>query len=167
MTRAILLVEDEENDVFFMEEAMKKAGILNPIRVASDGREAINYFKGAGKFANREEFPLPCFVMLDLKLPYVMGLDVLKWIRDQAEMAVIVVILSSSKEEADIATAYRLGANAYLFKPSDTRKLQEMAKSIKDFWLTQNIPPPQPHQREVAAGQARPIAGRRPALPAP
>src|ERR1043166_4511130 len=152
MPRTILLVEDEPNDVFLMQRAMKKARVVNPIQVASDGQQAINYFKGAGKFANREEFPMPCLVMLDLKLPYVMGLDVLKWIRQQPEVPPIVVILSSSKEEEDIATAYRLGANAYLFKPSDTGKLQDMAKSIKDFWLTQNTPPPESHEKEVVAG---------------
>jgi CheY-like chemotaxis protein len=154
MPRTILLVEDEENDVFFMQEAMKKAGVLNPIRVASDGQQAIDYFKGAGKFANREEFPLPCLVLLDLKLPYVMGLDVLKWIRQQPGVPAVVVILSSSREEEDIATAYRLGANGYLVKPSDTSKLRDMAKSIKDFWLTQNIPPPETLDLEkgLAAG---------------
>jgi two-component system response regulator len=150
MTSAILLVEDEENDVFFMQEALKKAGVLNPIRVASDGQQAIDYFKGAGKFANRQEFPLPCLVMLDLKLPYVMGLDVLKWIRQQPEVSAIVIILSSSKAEADISAAYRLGANAYLFKPTDTSRLQVIAKSIKDFWLTQNTPPPESHEKESA-----------------
>src|SRR5437016_14653978 len=150
MPRTILLVEDEENDVFFMQEAMKKAGVLNPIRVASDGQQAIDYFKGAGKFGNREEFPLPCLVLLDLKLPYVMGLDVLKWIRQQPGVPAVVVILSSSREEEDIATAYRLGANGYLVKPSDTSRLQDMAKSIKDFWLTQNTPPPETHQTRVA-----------------
>ena len=155
MTGTILLVEDEENDVFFMQEAMRKAGVSNPIRVASDGQQAIDYFKGAGRFANREEFPMPCLVMLDLKLPYVMGLDVLKWIRQQPEVPAIVVILSSSKEEEDIATAYRLGANAYLFKPSDTGKLQDMARSIKDFWLTQNTPPPDSHEEEAASGLTR------------
>jgi CheY-like chemotaxis protein len=139
----ILLVEDEEGDVFFMRQAMQKAGVLNPLQVASDGRQAIDYLKGAGKFANREEFPLPCLVLLDLKLPRVMGLDVLKWIREQPGVATIVVILTSSKEEADIATAYRLGANGYLVKPSDVSELIDMAKSIKDFWLTQNIPPPE------------------------
>jgi len=141
VTGTILLVEDEEGDVFFMQQAMKKAGVLNPLQVASDGQEAIDYFKGTGKFANREEFPLPCLVLLDLKLPRVMGLDVLKWIRQQPEVATIVVILTSSKEEADIAAAYRLGANGYLVKPSDVSQLTDMAKSIKDFWLTQNISP--------------------------
>src|ERR1051325_18608 len=146
MPRAVLLVEDEPNDVFFMQQAMKKAGVVNPIQVASDGQQAIDYFKGAGKFANREEYPRPCLVLLDLKLPYVMGLDVLKWIRQQPELPVIVVILTSSKEEADIATAYRLGANAYLVKPPDVGKLLDMAKSIKDFWQTQNTPPPESPQ---------------------
>ena len=116
-------MEDDENDVFFMQQAMQKAGVLNPIRVVSNGQEVIDYFKGTGKFANREEFPLPCLVLLDLKLPRVMGLDVLKWIRQQPEVTAIVVIFSSSNEEADIAMAYRLGANAYLVKPSDVSQL--------------------------------------------
>jgi len=154
MIRTILLVEDDKNDVFFMQQAMKTAGVLNPIRIASDGQQAIDYFKGAGKFANREEFPLPGLVLLDLKLPYVMGLDVLKWIRQQSEVAVIVVILSSSEEEDDIATAYRLGANGYLVKPSEAGRLLNMVKSIKDFWLTQNTPPPESCRNEVAAERA-------------
>ena len=157
MTGTILLVEDEENDVFFMQQAMKTAGVLNPIRVASDGRQAIDYFKGTGKFVNREEFPLPYLVLLDLKLPHMMGLDVLKWIRQESEVAAIVVVLTSSKEEADIATAYRLGANGYLVKPPDVNQLTDMAKSIKDFWLTQNTPPPEAHEG-VAAG---PLAEKR------
>ena len=150
MARTILLVEDEPNDVFFMQQAMQKAGIVNPIQVASNGQEAIDYLKGACKFADRAEFPLPCLVLLDLKLPYVMGLDVLRWIRQQHGLPVIVVILSSSKEEEDIATAYRLGANGYLVKPPDLGKLLDMAKSIKDFWLTQNIPPPESQEKVVA-----------------
>ena len=151
------MVEDGEDDVFFMRQAMKKAGVVNPIQVASDGQQAIDYFQGTGRFVNRVEFPLPYLVLLDLKLPHVMGLDVLKWIRQDSEAAAIVVILSSSKEEADIATAYRLGANGYLVKPLDVDKLDDMAKSIKDFWLTQNTPPPEAHQR-VSAG---PVAEKR------
>lgn len=150
MTRTILLVDDDENDVFFMQQAMQKAGVLNPIRVASNGQEAIDYFKGTGKFANRGEFSLPGLVLLDLKLPRVMGLDVLKWIRQQPEVAAIVIIFSSSNEEADIATAYRLGANGYLVKPSDVSQLAAMVKSVKDFWLTQNTPPPEAHEGMAA-----------------
>jgi DNA-binding response OmpR family regulator len=129
--------------VFFMRQAMKKAGVLNPLRVASDGQMAIDYLEGTGKFADREEFPLPCLVLLDLKLPRVMGLNVLKWVREQSRVPTIVVILTSSKEEVDILTAYRLGANGYLVKPSDLSELIDTAKSIKDFWLTQNVPPPE------------------------
>ena len=143
MIRSILLVEDDENDIFFMQRAMKNAGVPNPIQIASDGQQAIDYFQGTGKFADREEFPLPYLVLLDLKLPRVMGLDVLKWIRQQPEVAAIVIILSSSKEEADVATAYRLGANGYLVKPAEASQLNDMAKSIKDFWLSQNTPPPE------------------------
>ncbi len=142
MTKQILLVEDEENDVDLVLYAMKQAGVLDPIHVARDGRQAIDYLKRAGKFANRTEFPLPCLVLLDLKLPYVMGLDVLKWIRQQPELASTVVILTSSGEAIDVATAYGLGANAYLVKPPQASKLVEMARAIKDFWLTHNTPPP-------------------------
>src|SRR5579859_5262713 len=150
MIRPILLVEDEEGDVFFMQMAMKNAGVSNPLQVASDGQQAIDYFQGTGKFANREEFPLPCLVLLDLKLPRVMGLDVLKWIRQHQKLAVIVIVLSSSKEEADIAAAYRLGANGYLVKPSEVKQLSDVVKSIKDCWLAHNTPPPEAHKETTA-----------------
>jgi DNA-binding response OmpR family regulator len=81
MNRTILLVEDDANDVFFMKRAMKLAGMLNPVQVASDGQQAIQYLSGAGDYGDRERFPLPGLVLLDLKLPHVMGLDVLKWSR--------------------------------------------------------------------------------------
>jgi CheY-like chemotaxis protein len=148
--RTILQVEDDPNDVFFLQHAMKKAGVANPVQVASDGQQAIDYLKGAGKFADREKFPVPCLVLLDLKLPYVMGLEVLRWIREQPGTAFPVVMLSASAEDADIATAYRLGANGFLTKPSEASKLVEMAKAIKDFWLTHNIPPPESNENAVA-----------------
>ena len=95
MVKPILQVEDDANDVFLLQHAMTKAGVENPIQVATDGQQAIDYLKGAGKYADREQFPLPCLVLLDLKLPYVMGLDVLRWIRQEPGMAAIVLILSS------------------------------------------------------------------------
>lgn len=161
--KTILQVEDDPNDVFLLQHAMNGAGVANPIQVATDGQQAIDYLKGAGKFANREKFPLPCLVLLDLKLPYVMGLEVLKWIRQQPGPALVVVMLTASAEEDDIATAYRLGANAFLTKPSKASKLVEMAKAIKDFWLTQNTLP-QGSYSEAAASNL--VPARTPAFAA-
>jgi two-component system response regulator len=139
--KTILQVEDDPNDVFLLQHAMKKAGVANPIQIASDGQQALDYVQGIGKFADREKFPLPGLVLLDLKLPYVMGLDVLEEIRKHHGTSLVVVMLTASGEEADIAAAYRLGANAFLTKPSEASKLEQMVKAIKDFWLTQNMLP--------------------------
>lgn len=104
---------------------------------------AKDYFQGNGKFANRAAFPLPYLVLLDLKLPYVMGLDVLTWIRDQPQFkSTMVIVLTSSRYAEDIGKAYQLGANAYLVKPADLNALEGMMRTLKDFWLTQNTPPP-------------------------
>jgi CheY-like chemotaxis protein len=143
MTQLVLHVEDEENDVLLFQHAMTKAGLVTPMQVAGDGQKAIDYLKGAGKFSNRAEFPFPCLVLLDLKLPFVPGLEVLRWIRQEAQLATAVIILTSSENEADIAKAYQLGANAYLVKPNEVAKLVEVAQAIKDFWLTLNRPPPE------------------------
>ena len=139
--KTILLVEDDPNDVFLFRHAMKKIGLPHPVQVATDGQEAIDYLQGNGAFRDREEFPFPCLVLLDLKLPQVMGLNVLKWIRGEFGMSLAVVVLSASGEEADIAAAYRLGANAFLTKPSDPSKLEDMLKATSDFWLTHNTLP--------------------------
>jgi CheY-like chemotaxis protein len=139
--KPILQVEDDDNDVFLLQHALKKVGVANPIQVASDGQQALDYLKGAGKFVDREKFPLPCLVLLDLKLPYVMGLDVLTWIRRQPGPPLVVIMLTASGEEADIAAAYRLGANAFLTKPSEASKFEDMVKALKEFWLTHNTLP--------------------------
>jgi CheY-like chemotaxis protein len=139
--KTILQVEDDPNDVFLFQHAMKKAGVMNPVQVATDGQQAIDYLQGAGKFADRAKYPFPCLVLLDLKLPYVMGLDVLKWIRQQPGPALTVLMLTASGEESDILSAYRLGANGFLTKPSEAAKLHDMVKAIRDFWLTHNTLP--------------------------
>jgi two-component system response regulator len=149
--KTILQVEDDPNDVFLFKHAVKKVGVTNPMQVASDGQQAIDYLSGAGKFADREQFPLPGLVLLDLKLPYVMGLDVLRWIREQPNTAPVVIILTASAEEEDIATAYRLGANAFLTKPSEASKLQDIVRAIKDFWLTHNTLPRQSFDQRAPA----------------
>src|ERR1041385_1853619 len=142
MTRAILLVDDDENDVLIMTMALRKVGLTCSICVARDGREAQDYLSGAGKFADRHAYPLPYLILMDLKVPRVMGLNVLKWLRERPEFdSTIVLVLSSSPMPDDIQEAYHLRANAYLVKPSGLEKLQRMAQAIKDFWFIQNEPP--------------------------
>jgi len=164
--KTILQVEDDPNDVFLFQHAMTKAGVDNPVRVVTDGQQAIDYLQGAGKFADREKFPFPCLVLLDLKLPYVMGLDVLKWIRKAHGPALIVLMLTASGEEADIVAAYRRGANGFLVKPPEASKLQDMVKAIKDFWLTNNTLPQESPLRLSAGRDARLVHSSRPDLPA-
>ena len=140
-TQTILLVEDEENDVTFMEMALEKAGLLSAFQLAEDGEEAINYLSGQGDFADRARFPLPALVFLDLKLPKVMGMDVLKWIRDQPALdAMVVIVLTSSQQRSDIQKACTLGANSYLVKPSNPLGLNEIVDVVKRYWLQLNHP---------------------------
>ena len=139
----ILYVEDEEHDVFLMRHAWKSAGVLNPVKVVTDGEQAVQYLSGEGKYANRDEYPLPCLILLDLKLPKMGGLDVLKWIRTQPAIHLLpVIILSSSNRTEDLRTAYARGANSYLVKPPNTDGLVEMVASVKDYWLNRNQLPP-------------------------
>jgi CheY-like chemotaxis protein len=149
MNRTILLVEDDANDVFFMKRAMKLAGIVNPLQVASDGRQAMHYLAGTGGYSDRTQHPLPCLVLLDLKLPHVMGLDVLKWMRAQPELRhIVVLIFTSSRLPPDISKAYFLGANSYLVKPSSPEELPETLRTIKRYWLEMNRMPSDPAMAE-------------------
>ncbi|WP_438479954.1 response regulator [Oleiharenicola lentus] len=138
MNRTILLVEDDDNDVFLFKRALKRLGIMAPVHVASDGQQAIDYLEGIGNFSHGENFPFPHLVLLDLKLPRVKGLDVLKRIRTGQGAQPIIVILSASKNTSDVSSAYELGANAYLAKPPDFESFVTMVSSIASFWLTYN-----------------------------
>lgn len=136
MTKPILLVEDDPNDVFFMKLAMKNAGLDIPLQVAENGRAAIEYLQGDGPYANREQYPMPCLVLLDLRLPLVPGLSVLEWIREQAPLAALpVVVLSNSNQAGDIERVTRLGANAFVSKPANPINLDETIKQISAQWL--------------------------------
>lgn len=135
----LLLVEDEPTSIFFFEHVVKKLGIINRLQIAKDGREALDYLEGVGEFGDRLAFPLPGLVILDLKLPRLSGFDVLQHVRNNPETKkIVVVILSSSVSDEDIAKAYELGANGYLVKPLHLEELQEIVRAIKDFWLTYN-----------------------------
>lgn len=136
----ILLVEDNPDDVFFMQRAVKAAAVQNPLQIAVDGQEAIDYLAGAGKFSDRAAFPLPCLMLLDLKLPRKTGHDVLRWVREREDLAsVIVIALTTSRESNDIAEAYRLCVNAYVVKPTSPAELTDIMVKIREFWIGLNV----------------------------
>ena len=140
-SQTILLVEDDENDVLFATMALEKAGVAGGLHVVEDGEQAINYLGGRGEFADRARHPLPALVLLDLKLPRVMGMDVLKWIRERSELdMMIVIILTSSQQRSDIETACSLRANSYLVKPTNPFDLNAMMELVKLYWLRLNQP---------------------------
>src|SRR5688572_21730296 len=128
----ILLVEDSEDDAFVMNRALKRAGLPEPIRVLTDGQQAIDYFAGKADFKNRELFPIPAVLFLDLKLPYATGFEVLSWIREKPEFnSLCVAILTGSAEPRDRDKAMSLGAQHYLVKPPTKEMLQGVCESIK------------------------------------
>ena len=132
----ILLVEDNKDDVFLMERALQAARIANPVIVVETGQQAMDYLAGAGRFADRERYPLPAVVFLDLKLPFAYGHEVLAWIRRQKEFeSLIVIVLTSSNEASDLSRCYSLGANSYLVKPPTGEQLEALAKAFKWQWL--------------------------------
>jgi CheY-like chemotaxis protein len=123
----ILLVEDSEDDVFLFERAMKRANVSLPMYNARDGQEAIDYLQAKGKFEDRKIYPLPSIVILDLKLPNIHGLDVLRWIKRQPSLSgVPVLMLTSSLEERDKQNAMTLGAKGFFIKPPTPQVFAEM-----------------------------------------
>jgi DNA-binding response OmpR family regulator len=138
----ILLVEDDPNDVLLVKRAFRKANVANPLQVVSDGEAAVAYLAGQGNFTDRARFPLPAVVLLDLKLPRKSGLEVLVWLREQADLKRLpVVVLTSSSEAGDVNRAYELGANSYLVKPVAFENLLNLVKALHQYWLTLNVYP--------------------------
>lgn len=122
--KLILLVEDDEHDVFFFRRALAKAGLELPLRVVSDGEQALQYLNGDGEYHDRAAHPLPDLIFLDLKLPYIGGMEVLEHIRQQPTLGSIdVIVLTSSPEERDRRRAFELGAKEYLVKPPTPKTL--------------------------------------------
>jgi CheY-like chemotaxis protein len=135
-SRAILLVEDNEDDLFLLKRALLSARIVNPVLVVETGQEAMDYLGGAGKFADRDSYPIPAVVFIDLKLPFVFGHEVLAWIRRQKQFeSLVVIVLTSSNEADDLNRCYSLGANSYLVKPPTAEQLEALAKAFKWPWL--------------------------------
>lgn len=131
---ALLIVEDDPDALFLLKRAFVKVGLALPVRVALDGDEAVAYLAGRGVFADRTSHPLPCLVLLDLKLPKKSGLEVLEWMRQQPRLRKIpVVIVTTSGEERDRRRALELGAREYYIKPIDSGGLLRLAKKVSTY----------------------------------
>lgn len=137
-TPPFLLAEDDENDIIFMEFALEQAGLPHSwMIVVRDGQQAIHYLAGQGRYAQREQYPRPCLVLLDLKMPHMDGFAVLEWLRQppQASPPVPVVVLSGSPMPADIARAMALGAVDYRVKPTSITGLVTILQELQARWL--------------------------------
>ncbi|MGO8991972.1 MAG: response regulator [Polyangiaceae bacterium] len=143
MSKVILLVEDNASDEKLTVLAFRKCGVANDLVVVRDGAAALDYLFCTGQFAEREPAILPTVILLDLKLPKVDGLEVLRRLRgDPRTKLVPVVVLTSSKEDEDVMRSYALGANAYVRKPVEFAEFAKAATTLGFFWLLLNEPPP-------------------------
>jgi len=141
--KVILLVEDNPDDATLTLRAFKRSHVMNPIAVARDGIEALDFLFARGAHGDRAGLPLPTLIILDLKLPKLDGLGVLKAIRADVRTQLLpVVILTSSKEEQDLISGYSLGANSYVRKPVDFTEFLEAVKVLGIYWLLMNESPP-------------------------
>jgi len=140
--KIILLVEDNSDDETLTLRALKKSKILNEIVVARDGAEALDYLFGTGAYVGRDTSIQPQLVLLDLKLPKVDGLEVLKRLRaDERTSLLPVTVLTTSNEERDVVTSYQLGVNSYVRKPVDSDSFIEAVRQLGLYWLVLNIAP--------------------------
>lgn len=155
LSNTILLVEDNEDDVFALQRAIRNAEVGNPLRVATDGRQALAYLAAAGAVATRAQYPLPFLVLLDLKLPYRDGFQVLEWIRTQKHLnEVVVVMLTGSDEARDHQRAYSLGARSYLVKPASADDLKRLLDSLHSYWSKSGTTPVITSARDTAGPTA-------------
>jgi CheY-like chemotaxis protein len=132
----VLYADDEPDDIFFMHHVWELAEIPNPLIDVNNGKLAIDYLAGEGAFADRNKYPLPCLLLLDLNMPDKSGFDVLRWIRgDPARKSLKVVIISGSNRESDMKEAQDLGITDYIIKPSSPKKLLEIVQAKKSLWI--------------------------------
>lgn len=132
----ILLVEDDPDELMIIQRVLRQERVSNHLVSVSSGEEAVDYLLRRGPYANRTEFPLPCLILLDLKLRGMSGLELLRWVRSQPELRKLpVVILTHSGSPEDMLEAYEHGANSYLVKPVDLNALQALLKTVNGYWI--------------------------------
>src|SRR5690349_6894965 len=135
MRTRVLIAEDDPSDVFLLQRAFNAAQVPASLHFVRDGQEAIDYLEGGSNFSDRERYPLPDLMLLDLKMPRLNGFDVLSWLRQQPGLKrLLVTILTSSDQPEDINRAYDLGANSYLLKPHNSGQLSELVAQVKRYW---------------------------------
>ncbi|WP_445637825.1 Two-component system response regulator [Nostoc sp. DSM 114161] len=140
--QTILLAEDDSNQVLLIRRALRKANLMQPLQVVSNGEAAISYLCGEGEYGDRERYPLPILFLLDLKMPRKSGFEVLEWLKQQPELKRLpVIVLTTSKETTDVHKAYDLGVNSYLVKPVAFSDLTAMIKLLDAYWLNLNQQP--------------------------
>jgi CheY-like chemotaxis protein len=140
--RTILIAEDDENYAMLLQRALRQTGRTDPVHRVANGREAIDYIAGNGKYADREAFAFPGVLFLDLKMPGSGGFDVLRWMQENPECRVTpTLVLSSSVLERDVELSYALGAHAYLGKPPTADELKRMLGDAYSFWRWCSTPP--------------------------
>jgi CheY-like chemotaxis protein len=148
--QTILLAEDDANDVMLIQRAFQKAGLRNVLKVVRDGDAAIQYLRGDGPYADRDQYPLPFLLLLDLKMPGTDGFEVLEWLRDESQLKrLLVVVLTSSNLQADVDRAYELGANSYLVKPVSFDEMVHLIQRFEIYWSEINRTPSSPGTPEV------------------
>jgi len=132
----ILVIEDDSNDLFFIKRAFSSLGNRNTMQAVGDGAEAIDYLRGVDDYADRERFPLPALILMDLKMPRVDGFEFLAWLRREPGLRIIpVVVFSSSNLDSDVRRAYELGANSFIVKLQDHTELPEVLRTLAIYWL--------------------------------
>jgi CheY-like chemotaxis protein len=144
--QTILLVDDSENDLTLMNVAFHRAGLNSPLQVVHNGEEAIAYLAGEGRYTDRNKFPLPAVMLLDLNMPMKDGFDVLCWLRKQSGLKrVSTIVLTSSVRPQDVERAFDLGAHSYLVKPAALEDLVAMIRCLRDWLKLNHFPPLNEH----------------------
>ncbi|HTD88931.1 MAG TPA: response regulator [Candidatus Binatia bacterium] len=151
---SILLAEDNDDHVVLIKRAFKQARFLNPLQIVQDGAEAIAYLNGDGKYADRNHYPMPGLLLLDLKMPNKNGFEVMEWIRNQPALSHLkIVVLTTTDRVFDVQRAYELGARSFLVKPLDFRDFVQLGPALKGFWIWTSDPhvrEPQPAEPQAA-----------------
>ena len=147
--QTILLVDDSENDLTLMNIAFRKAGLNSPLQVVHNGEEAIAYLAGEGRYTDRNKFPLPAVMLLDLNMPMKDGFDVLAWLRKQSGLKRLsIIVLTSSLRPKDVERAFELGAHSYLVKPAALEDLVAMIRCLRDWLKLNHFPPLNEHVKK-------------------